>query len=250
MAKQKIIKMQLKINLRIKYNVIIAIFFVLPLFADAQGHDLETNNPLAWSPWVVTNNVEYQNVFRFGESEAETDLLIIISANQICAQFRNYEWDNAEQVWLSNYINLNHVKIDKNTLLSDQIEGEFVITKNRSGETKGLKITSIKDETLSIDLNEIGQIKGSIDAYFSGKYTQASEKILTNNELENLSQEELKIMRNEIFARYGYKFKSGGTMEQYFKIQEWYIGQHSDVDKFLTEIEKENIKRLLSLENK
>ena len=57
-------------------------------------------------------------------------------------------------------------------------------------------------------------------------------------------------MRNEIFARYGYIFNSGGEMEAYFKKQDWYSAHHSDVNNFLTELEKENIKQIKSIENK
>jgi hypothetical protein len=56
-------------------------------------------------------------------------------------------------------------------------------------------------------------------------------------------------MRNEIFARYGYKFKSGGEMDKYFKSQDWYSGQHDNVNDFLTELEKENIKLIRQIEN-
>ena len=50
--------------------------------------------------------------------------------------------------------------------------------------------------------------------------------------------------------RYGMKFKTGGEMDSYFKKQAWYIGQHENVDKFLTDLELKNIQTLKEVENK
>ena len=74
----------------------------------------------------------------------------------------------------------------------------------------------------------------------NGNYTIASEKILTSDDLFNRNKFELKIMRNEIFARYGYIFKTK-DMKLYFESQSWYSPRYNDVTSFLTEIEKSNI---------
>lgn len=74
----------------------------------------------------------------------------------------------------------------------------------------------------------------------NGNYTIASEKVLTGDDLLNRNKYELKIMRNEIFARYGYIFKTN-DMRLYFESQSWYSPRYEDVTSFLTEIEKGNI---------
>lgn len=75
---------------------------------------------------------------------------------------------------------------------------------------------------------------------FKGKYSVASERLLEDNDLKNLSKKQLKIMRNEIFASYGYVFKTK-EMSVYFKKQNGYVGNMVNVDAFLSEIEKKNI---------
>jgi hypothetical protein len=50
---------------------------------------------------------------------------------------------------------------------------------------------------------------------------------------------DLRIMRNEIFARYGYIFET--DVKEYFNKQWWYIPKSRNVDSQLTEIEKQNI---------
>lgn len=81
----------------------------------------------------------------------------------------------------------------------------------------------------------------------SGKFSFASQRLLTSLELENkkYSNFDLSIMRNEIFARHGYKFITGSEMDQYFKNKNWYQPKHNNVTSLLSEIEKQNIDLIL-----
>jgi hypothetical protein len=80
------------------------------------------------------------------------------------------------------------------------------------------------------------------------KYPEASNRNLTSEDLAGKSLWELKIMRNEIFARYGYKFKSQ-DMKEYFGKQKWYKPQYDDVTSKLTEVENANIKMIKEYED-
>ena len=55
-------------------------------------------------------------------------------------------------------------------------------------------------------------------------------------------------MRNEIYARYGLKFKSGGQMDKYFRSQKWFVAKNERVDQWLTEIELKNIETISNIE--
>jgi len=57
--------------------------------------------------------------------------------------------------------------------------------------------------------------------FAQGLYPEGSQRLLNNNDLKNLSAEQLKIMRNEIYARHGYVF-SADDLAEYFKKQAWY----------------------------
>jgi YARHG domain len=72
-----------------------------------------------------------------------------------------------------------------------------------------------------------------------GQYPQASEKILKITDIEEMDESELKLMRNEIFARYGYIFKSV-ELNAHFTSQPWYKPVSADVNNRLTDIEKKN----------
>lgn len=68
----------------------------------------------------------------------------------------------------------------------------------------------------------------------------SSERLLTENDLYNKTSKELRIMRNEIYARHGYIFQSK-DLREYFSSKPWYSEKYNDVSFLLTEIEERNI---------
>lgn len=73
-----------------------------------------------------------------------------------------------------------------------------------------------------------------------GRFPEASDRLLTASDLQNLSKYDLKIMRNEIFARHGYIFRTN-DMKNYFQNQNWYTPRYNDVNSMLTSIEHKNV---------
>ena len=73
-----------------------------------------------------------------------------------------------------------------------------------------------------------------------GQFPQASKRLLTDDDVNNLLKPDLEVMRNEIFARHGYCFKKKNLRDM-FEDKDWYIPNTVDVKTDLTEIEKKNI---------
>lgn len=82
---------------------------------------------------------------------------------------------------------------------------------------------------------------------YPGVYPEASTRKLTSSDLNYLSSYQLKIMRNEIFARHGYIFKTT-DMKNYFSNQRWYDPRYNNVDNLLTSTEKQNIELIKRFE--
>jgi hypothetical protein len=82
-----------------------------------------------------------------------------------------------------------------------------------------------------------------------GQYSQASSRLLMTADVSTLSAADLKIMRNEIFARYGYIFKSA-DLKKHFEAQAWYKPLSADVTSQLTDTEKKNIELIRSWEDR
>lgn len=75
---------------------------------------------------------------------------------------------------------------------------------------------------------------------FPGSYPQASARLLVSDDVVSLNKQDLRIMRNEIFARHGYIFKTT-EMKGYFERLSWYKPIYDDVTNQLTSVEKSNV---------
>ena len=66
-------------------------------------------------------------------------------------------------------------------------------------------------------------------------------------ELEGLSDHDLFIARNGIYARHGYVFE-GGELSEYFASKSWYLASDVFNEADITEIERQNVSTILSIE--
>lgn len=116
-------------------------------------------------------------------------------------------------------------------------------------KTEGNKDSKTESTTFSKTLSTTPSYRNfSIDtiAYLknnkeSGDYWPASTHELEPKDLEFIPPSELRIIRNEIFARKGYIFKSN-DLKNYFESKKWYKPLFKKVDHLLTTLELENIK--------
>lgn len=109
----------------------------------------------------------------------------------------------------------------------------------------------IQTDANSLDNSYPGSNKGS--NYSSGtsyglpNYDWLSSRKATYSDVANLSRSELRIMRNYIYARHGYKFKSY-DLANYFAQYPWYQPLYSNVEYDLNSVEKSNVKFIRSYE--
>lgn len=78
-------------------------------------------------------------------------------------------------------------------------------------------------------------------------FESSSTTLLTNGELDGLTKEQLRLARNEIYARHGYIFSSQ-DLNEYFSGKTWYQPSSQFDDSQLTEVEKANINFIKSYE--
>ncbi len=198
--------------------------------------------------WLTKNESDYAYVYHFGESEWESSLMLTYTGGQWYGQIGSGEWsDEGDVRWIWKYENLNNIKITGNKFYSDKTNGEFVTYMNGKEVVKGLKVYQSWSGGENI---EIGYQSHPLFKNFSGKFPKASYQLLSKTDLTKLTKRELKIMRNEIYARYGYRFREGGEMAAYFEKQEWYKKEYQNVDHFITDLEKLNIALIQEAERK
>ncbi|MBE2216691.1 MAG: YARHG domain-containing protein, partial [Ignavibacteria bacterium] len=97
------------------------------------------------------------------------------------------------------------------------------------------KELQLKEKELDMQKNSQGSVnnEGNSSAGNSSIYPVASERYLNSDDVNNLTGWELKIMRNEIFARHGYIFKTE-EMRNYFMYEKWYVPRYENVDGMLS----------------
>lgn len=81
-----------------------------------------------------------------------------------------------------------------------------------------------------------------------GRFSFASEMLLTTQTLRKYDKKTLRIMRNEILARHGYRFQSK-DLQEYFGKQTWYQPAKSNDEVKPTFLEQLNIDLIKFVEN-
>lgn len=99
-------------------------------------------------------------------------------------------------------------------------------------------------ETTSYKISEAGKIiKGESVSEL------ISDKISKLDRFDSLPKENLRLLRNFIFAKHGYKFKSEDLLD-HFSGKDWYEPRYDNVDELLTVGDKEIIAYLRDIESK
>lgn len=111
--------------------------------------------------------------------------------------------------------------------------GGFFIYQNFIKKTETINYdTSVNNENSYYDNNDIDESEY--------KYEYLREREITYDDVEGKSAEELRLMRNYIFARRGYIFESE-DLKEYFEQFSWYVPLYYDVTPRLSDIEKYNV---------
>ena len=111
--------------------------------------------------------------------------------------------------------------------------GGYFIYQNFIKKTETINYdTSVNNENSYYDNNAIDESEY--------EYEYLREREMTYDDVEGKSAEELRLMRNYIFARRGYIFESE-DLKEYFERFSWYVPLYYDVTPRLSDIEKYNV---------
>ncbi len=129
----------------------------------------------------------------------------------------------------------------------DQYDGIFEFTLDASDEMVKGNWTPYKEKGNSAKTYELHKRKFEYKDDL-GTYPEASQRLLTEDDLNNLGEYELTEMRNEIYARHGYCFKNK-EWRSLFESYDWYMPMGTDIRGKLTDIEVENIELIYDFES-
>ncbi|HMC86091.1 MAG TPA: YARHG domain-containing protein [Chitinophagaceae bacterium] len=210
-------------------------------------------NPEDLHPWKPKQKVDYTGIYHFGESEWEWDLLVIIDDSVVVAQAFLNDWGKvdrtADETWRRREIVYRNVKCVQNMIASDSLTAYFMEYKTQQNKITGmiLPYNSSKIDTAEFGGRTTKDIKQFW--FFKGEYPELSWKIQNDTYFAIKSKEELQIMRNEIYARYGQRFAKNGKMYLHFYKKKWYQPFRDNVQSCLTEIEVRNLAKINAINN-
>lgn len=219
------------------------------LFGQYMGFDQIDSSKI--DKWIVNDNQFYQGVYHFGDSDKESLLILFFVNDTAYAQLQYGEWnygeDAAEKPWISYFVNFSNLSIENNQFYTDQMSGDFVTYYYKDSLTFGIKTYNpYRSPWYEFPYNDTcfevsNYITADINRYIGGDNPETFYKKLNEKDLEKMSPQELRILQNEIYARYSYVFEIDKEMDVYFKKQDWYFPLHEDVSSYINQVEIYNI---------
>lgn len=144
---------------------------------------------------------------------------------------------------IGHYTEKESDKQQEDTAEAENQEQESSISDSMSGFVAGGNSASDKEEESSKKDNGI-----SNEDYI---LPDSDSKYYTNEDLKKLTREEVKLARNEIYARHGRKFAIDMNVKEYFEGKDWYQGTVDDVsDSELNKYEIANRDLIIKYEKK
>lgn len=123
------------------------------------------------------------------------------------------------------------------------------VSGQQEASEKTSEVINKEDTTGNEDMGTDGAV-GEEEAEYI--LPESASRLLTEADLGNLTQEDLRIARNEIYARHGRKFLDEG-LQEYFNGKSWYNGTIEPDDfkeDMLSEIERTNEDTIVNYETK
>ena len=173
--------------------------------------------------------------YHFGESEGEWDLVVIPYQGNIIIQIMEGYWGNDKRTgklnWLIKCTTFNDVKITGKKFQFGKYSGLFT---TYTGEIKKAVLlfgNPTEGKVYGADTAEAGHFGMDLKTYFNHKsYPELSTQLITPSFLTGKTKEQLKYMRNEVFANYGLIFQTPAVTAQFAK-KNWYRPWRKNVEE-------------------
>lgn len=152
-------------------------------------------------------------------------------------------------------------EMEEHTEEETESAAETALTEETEMETEMATEPSIPEEAATAAMPTLagqgsmpyGSVQGTNAAVVSSEYIlpESSSRLLTYTDIAGLTKEQLRLARNEIYARHGRLFTTD-ELQNYFNGKSWYRGTISASvfsESMLSQIEKDNIKLIQQRED-
>ncbi len=104
-------------------------------------------------------------------------------------------------------------------------------------DQKTVKLSRIEQQNVTL-----------LESYEAKLRERLSTDLLTDDALGELFAEDLRVLRNEIYARHGRVFKDA-ELQKYFAAQPWYVADPNFKDEMVNDIESQNLAKIRAAED-
>ena len=193
--------------------------------------------------------------YHFGDSDSEWDLVVLQIGDSLILQAYNGIWGkeyySKQGTWLLQCQTFNKVSVAGSKFYFGKYSGQFVEFKEENRRINAILLYCdlMAGRNYGKDSADVGFYSSNAETFFSDNdYYQLSIAVQPDSYFSGKTKQELKIMRNTIFARYGLILQPGGEMEKYFEKKDWYRPFKKDVSDCLTQIELLNLEAISKFE--
>lgn len=112
----------------------------------------------------------HEGVYHFGESEAESDFVLVMSEGTVSAQICSGEWQIKPERWRNVFQTLTAIRIVGNKFYSEETEDDFVTFISEGKKNYELRVGKPWSGSVEKGQLEIGARTGSPADYYEGSY--------------------------------------------------------------------------------
>jgi len=193
--------------------------------------------------------------YEFEQKASGQGAMFLASFNEVGKKLNHLELENIsfDGTIAVNLINSNLIEIERQDFSVKEAIFYVSTSSDLSNEQESLVPNSQRIELSHSDyyqIDEAGHFNylTKINIPETDRtYPEASSKILSLEELKQMDQHDLQMMRYEVYASYGYQFQEEVWMD-YFSDKDWYEGRLDNIEKYLSGVERINVGNILALE--
>ncbi len=179
----------------------------------------------------------YRNIMTDGENNIDFDVTYYDTVgNTFYVKADTGSWWSSKSWYYYGYETLDELYKNVVTSNMDKYNHQENIENDAAASSSDTYVSEASEEEADTDQDYI--------------IPDSDKRLLTKDDLEDLSEEECKLARNEIYARHGRKFKDD-EIQSYFDSKDWYEGSVEPDDfkeEYLPEIERKNVQFITDYE--
>lgn len=236
-------------------KVFLGVMVCIPIFFMAQKKTIYSQSGMRVDPSLVDEKVgdsvtKINTVFHF-KNDTKNYFIKILNLDgktyaQGISEFIKLDFNSRKGGDLHRKVQkLTNIKIEDGNFISDQVKASFIFLKEKD---KSHNESNSKIKLMVCTKDKIGNRNCRINddeviltpQEFPGKYPQTAFTRLGIEDLKDKKPKELELMKNEIFARYGYRFSNPDDVKYFYK-QDWYEPIVDNKNIELNDLESDNV---------